>query len=212
MALVMRRSGVRFPEAAPGRYPLSMITFRQGATFIVRSLVRQSPRGAPEPLGHVPQIAADHVPVQVHRDGSCGVPQYSLDHIWISARCQPHRSRRVAQIVNAQFGPPNRRFRVTPADRPLPVGFPQRTARWRAEEPSPGLLPVLHRSTMGTTIGTSGTVRARLFVNVSTYNSPPPLLARTARDNRSPGLGTITRSPTWRPASSPYRRPCIAST
>ena len=24
-------------------------------------------------------------------------------------------------------------FRVTPADRPLPVGFPQRTARWRAK-------------------------------------------------------------------------------
>jgi hypothetical protein len=64
-----------------------------------------------------------------------------------------------------------------------------------AKSHSPGLLPALHRSTMGTTTGTSGTVRARLFFNVSTYNSPPPLLARTARDNRSPGPGTITRSP-----------------
>jgi hypothetical protein len=36
LAIVMRRSGVRFPEAALGRYPLSLITFRQGATFIVR--------------------------------------------------------------------------------------------------------------------------------------------------------------------------------
>jgi len=37
---------------------------------------------------------------------------------------------------------------------------------------SPGALPTLHRSTMGTTTGTSGTVRARLVFNVSTYNSP----------------------------------------
>jgi hypothetical protein len=90
----MRRSGVRFPEAALGRYPLSMTTFCQGATFIVRSLVRPCPRGAPEPLGRVPQIAVDHVPVQVHRHGSCGVPQYSLNHFRISARCQPGTPRR----------------------------------------------------------------------------------------------------------------------
>ena len=41
---------------------------------------------------------------------------------------------------------------------------------------------------MGTTPGTSGTVRARLFFKVSTYNSPPPLLAGTARYNRRPGV------------------------
>jgi hypothetical protein len=34
-------------------------------------------------------------------------------------------------------------------------------------------LPALQRFTIGTTTGTSGTVRARLFFNVSTYNSPP---------------------------------------
>ena len=200
IGLVMRRSGVRFPEAAPGRYPLSMITFRQGATFIVRSLVRPCPRGAPEPLGRVPQIAVDHVPVQVHRHGSCGVPQYSLDHFRISARRQPHRSRRVAQIVNAQLGPPNRRLCLTPTDRPLPVRFPQRTARRRGEEPFTRALtgaPPIHE---GTTTGTSGTVRARLFFNVSTYNSPPPLLARTARDNRSPGRAP---SPGHQPAGRP---------
>ena len=58
----------------------------------------------PEALGGIPQIAVDHVPVRVHRHGSCGVSQYSLHHFRISARRQPHRSRRVAQIVNAQLG------------------------------------------------------------------------------------------------------------
>src|SRR5215204_1915095 len=131
------------------------------------------------------------------------MPQYSLDHFRISARRQPHRSRRVAQIVNAQLGPPNRRLRLTPADRPLQFVSRSGPPAGAAKSHSPALLPALHRSTMGTTTGTSGTVRARLFFNVSTYNSPPPLLARTARDNRSPGPGTITRSPTCRPASSP---------
>jgi hypothetical protein len=48
----------------------------------------------------------------------------------------------VAQIVHAQLGP-NRRLRLTPADRPLAVRFPQRTARWRpASSPPP---KALHR-------------------------------------------------------------------
>ncbi|MGH3338738.1 MAG: hypothetical protein ACRDPL_07920 [Propionibacteriaceae bacterium] len=74
-----------------------------------------------------------------------------------------------------------------------PISLPTRCLT-KAKVGMTRLLPALHRSTMGTTTGTSGTVRARLFFNVSTYNSPPPLLARTARDNRSPGPGTITRS------------------
>jgi hypothetical protein len=41
---------------------------------------------------------------------------------------------------------------------------------------------------------------------------PPPLLAGTARLSRRPGPGTDTRSPTWRPASSPQRSPASART
>jgi hypothetical protein len=62
---------------------------------------------------------------------------------------QPHRSRTVAQIVT----PADRRCQFVPRSGP-PAGAPK--------SHSPGLLPALHRSTMGTTTGTSGTVRARL--------------------------------------------------
>jgi hypothetical protein len=68
------------------------------------------PPWSPETLGRVPQIAVDYVPVKVHRHGIRCVPQYS-DHFRVGARRQPHRSRRVTQIVNAQLGPPNRRLR-----------------------------------------------------------------------------------------------------
>ncbi len=82
----MRRSGVRFPEAAPGRYPLSMTLSAKAPPSSSGHSSRPCPPGAPEPLGRVPQIAVDQVPVQVHRHGSCGVPQYSLNHFRISAR------------------------------------------------------------------------------------------------------------------------------
>jgi hypothetical protein len=45
--------------------------------------------------------------------------------------------------------------------------------------------PAAHRSTIGTTAPTSGTVRARRFFNVSTQRAPPPLLHRTALDRRA---------------------------
>ena len=119
------------------------MTFRQGAIFVVRSLIRPSPGGAPEPLGRVPQIVVDHVPVQVHRHGSGGVPQYSLDHFRISARRQPHRSRRVAQIMNAQLGPPI----VTFASRQLidrcQFVFRSGPPAGAAKSHSSGLLPAL---------------------------------------------------------------------
>jgi hypothetical protein len=60
----MRRSGVRFPTAAPRCFPYSTATFRQGAIFLVRSPHPAVARWCPEPLGRVPRIAAHHVPVQ----------------------------------------------------------------------------------------------------------------------------------------------------
>ena len=82
----------------------------------------------------------------------------------------------------------------------------QRTARPAAPSPR------LHRSMIGTSSATSGTVRARWFFSVSTYSAPPPPLASTARLSRRPGPGTDTRSPAWRPASSPQRSPASART
>src|SRR5215831_2454343 len=75
-----------------------------------------------------------------------------------------------------------------------------------------GSFPALHRSMIGTSSATSGTVRARWFFSVSTYSAPPPPLASTARLSRRPGPGTDTRSPTRRPAISPQRSPASART
>lgn len=47
---------------------------------------------------------------------------------------------------------------------------------------APGGLPTLHRSTIGTSSSTSGTVLARLFLSVSTSRAPP--LANTVRVSR----------------------------
>jgi hypothetical protein len=206
----MRRSRVRFSEAAPGVIPSQ------------RRLSAKAPPSSSGPSsGRAPVVPRAAEPRLTNCGRSCTRTGPSSWQLWRAPvlgllsdqrqkpatpkpPCGAHR--------NAQLGPPNRRLRLTPADRPLPVRFPQRPPAGAAKSHSAGLLPALHRSTMSTTTGTSGTVRALLFFNVSTYNSPPPLLARTARDNRSPGPGTLTRSPTCRPASSPHRRPCIAST
>jgi hypothetical protein len=91
--LVMRRSGVRFPQG--GSRALSLVNAGfPPRRHLHRPVPRPAvPRGAPEPLGRLPQIAVNHVPVQVHPHCSCGMPQDSLNHFRISARCQPHRSR-----------------------------------------------------------------------------------------------------------------------
>ena len=47
---------------------------------------------------------------------------------------------------------------------------------------APGGLPTLHRSTLGTSSSTSGTVLTRLFLSVSTCRAPP--LANTVRVSR----------------------------
>jgi hypothetical protein len=146
------------------------------------------------------------------------VPQHPLDDLGVRARGEPEGSRRVPEVVNADAGNTGRRFGGPPANRALPVRLAQRPTsrsgppRGAANSQEPGALPMLHRSTIGTKAGTSGTVRARLFFSVSSYRGPPPLLARTARVSRTPGPGTDTRSPTWRPASSPQRSLASART
>jgi len=115
------------------------------------------------------------------------------------------------------------RERAHPAHGLPPLAARQPTDRFQFDSrsgPPPGAensqacgsFPALHRSMIGTSSATSGTVRARWFFSVSTYSAPPPPLASTARLSRRPGPGTDTRSPTWRPASSPQRSPASART
>jgi hypothetical protein len=91
----------------------------------------------------------------------------------------------VSEVVNPQLGATDRRDGLAP---------PPTASNWSLSGPPAGApnshsladFPAAHRSTIGTTASTRGTIRTRRFFNLSTYGAPPPLLHSTGLDSRRP--------------------------
>lgn len=95
--LVMRRSGVRFPKAAPKAAPLETRryqAFQPGAwsssSFDLQLKRPKCPRNVPAQPGSLPQVGIDHVAIQVHRHRRSRVPEHSLNHLQVRASGEPY--------------------------------------------------------------------------------------------------------------------------
>ena len=133
----------------------------------------------PRPSAAAPTGSVDQVAVEVHRHGRRGVPQDPLHHLRVGARAEPERRAGVPQVVNAQRRPADGRGGLTPADRrfqfdslsgPPPV---RSNSQCRGSCPPPR---VDDRHQLGDEQYGAGAAPFK----VSTYSSPPLLLARTA--------------------------------